>query len=45
MCYGGVAVADVTEVVYVGRSEEGAGCEGVDGRVAPLSWNYQYHLG
>ena len=35
---GGVAVAEVAEVVDVGGGEEGAGCEGVDGGVAPLRW-------
>jgi hypothetical protein len=33
---GGVAVAEVAEVVDVGGREEGAGCEGVDWGVAPL---------
>lgn len=33
---GGVAVAEVAEVVDVGGGQEGAGCEGVDGCVAPL---------
>lgn len=33
---GGVAVAEVAEVVDVVGREEGAGCEGVDGCVAPL---------
>ena len=33
---GGVAVAEVAEVVDVGGGEEGAGCEGVDGCVTPL---------
>jgi hypothetical protein len=33
-----VAVAEVAEVVDVGRGEEGAGCEGVDWGVAPLGW-------
>jgi hypothetical protein len=32
----GVAVAEVAEVMDVGGREEGAGCEGVDGCVAPL---------
>ena len=35
---GGVAVAEVAEVVDVGGGEERAGCEGVDGCVAPLGW-------
>lgn len=34
---GGVPVAEVAEVMDVFRREEGAGCEGVDGCVAPLS--------
>jgi len=33
---GGVAVAEVAEVVDLFWGEEGAGCEGVDGCVAPL---------
>jgi hypothetical protein len=33
---GGVSVAEVAEVVDVRGREEGAGCEGVDGCVAPL---------
>jgi hypothetical protein len=33
---GGVSVAEIAEVVDVRGREEGAGCEGVDGCVAPL---------
>ena len=36
---GGVAVAEIAEVVDIAWGEEGAGCEGVDGSVAPLSQN------
>lgn len=36
MLDGGVAVAEVAEVVDLFWGEEGAGCEGVDGCVAPL---------
>jgi hypothetical protein len=31
-----VSVAEIAEVVDVGGREEGAGCEGVNGCVAPL---------
>lgn len=33
----GVSVSKVTEVVDVARGEEGAGCQGVDGGITPLS--------
>ena len=36
MLDGGVAVAEVAEVVDLVRGQEGAGGEGVDGCVAPL---------
>ena len=35
---GGVAVANVAEVVDLVFVEESAGCEGVDGCVAPLEY-------
>lgn len=41
MLDGGVSVAEVAEVVDVAGGEQGAGCQGVDGCVAPLSHIYQ----